>query len=210
MLPISTSDGRTRLSGLAAMLALTCVTTAIPAQAQLEPVRAVRPETPTRRQALDMLQGARGGTASLSQQMRGLDGIVYFADDGVADNQAVRATTDQEHIIAELREWAKLTANWDGEGALAPVGLSIGAASNFICVLPTGFIVPAPMLHASGRAGLEWSEAADAYGELEFLNDGRVAYYFTSATGTHKGVTAFDGLTIPASIEVLIPREGAV
>ena len=36
---------------------------------------------------------------------------------GVNDGQSERATTDNERLIGEIRRWALMSANWDGEGA---------------------------------------------------------------------------------------------
>jgi hypothetical protein len=95
-------------------------------------------------------------------------------------------------------------ANWDGEGAKAPVISTLRAASNFVCLLPTGMEMPEPMLHASGHAGLSWS-SDDFYGELEFLENGYAAYYFSRGQERHKGVFAMEVDSIPAAITALLP-----
>ncbi|WP_131667116.1 hypothetical protein [Comamonas thiooxydans] len=120
----------------------------------------------------------------------------------------LRLTTEHEHAIAELRQWAELQANWDGEEADAPRRESLEAASKFICLIMWSFKAPEPMLHANGRAGLLWDED-DFYGEIEFLDSSNLAYYFKNQQGKHKGEVIFEGNVIPDALKVLIPEENA-
>jgi hypothetical protein len=133
-------------------------------------------------------------------------GIVIVADldaaNGIVLNQP-RETTDRERAIGELRRWRDFSADWDAEGALPPVQSSLKAASNFVCALDADRLAPEPMLHPSGLAGLFW-KADSLYADLEFLRDGRVAYYIEIASDKHKGVVAFDGTTIPAVLDVAL------
>lgn len=115
-----------------------------------------------------------------------------------------RQTTEREKLIASLRSYGQLEADWDGEGAEAPNIASIRLASNFACMLSEKFESPEPMLHASGRAGLMW-EHDNFYGELEFYADGQAAYYFQIGEDRHKGKASVNGERIPPFIEVLIP-----
>ncbi len=129
------------------------------------------------------------------------------ANEVVIDDQIVfvgRETSEQEHLIAKLREWEWLGPNWDGENAAAPVTSSLQAANQFVCLLDRDAEMPEPMLHASGRAGLVWSND-DRYLELEFLLNGSVAYFCTAAVDKHKGVVAFDGRRLPPALVPLIP-----
>lgn len=121
----------------------------------------------------------------------------------------LRPTTEHEHAIAELRQWHDLQANWDGEGADAPRRESLEAASQLICLIMWGFKAPEPMLHANGRAGLLWDDD-DLYGEIEFLDENKLAYYFRDQQGKHKGEVIFEGNEIPDALKVLIPEENAV
>ncbi len=133
--------------------------------------------------------------------------FVYISDDptvGFSHQHATRTTSGQEHLISELRSWVKLTENWDGEGASAPINSSLLAASDFVCLLTRASAMPEPMLHASGRAGLVWTDEVN-YAELEFLPQGEIVYYVTGATGKHKGIVKFNGRAIPAPILPLIP-----
>lgn len=135
------------------------------------------------------------------------DGHMFFYVEDIEENrlpEIVRQTTDQEHLIATLRALESRGGNWDGEGALAPVVSSLRAASDFACLLPSGSEMPEPLLHADGSAGLSWV-LDDYYGELEFLGERRIAYYFEVGTNKHKGVVAFADRTIPAVIGALLP-----
>jgi hypothetical protein len=163
----------------------------------------------TRRQPYEMFQ-LTGGTALLASQMRQPSGISLFSVDVVAEKSVIRDTTEQEHVIARIRDWGGLSANWDGQNALAPIRQSLEAASDLVCLLMPRQSVPEPMLHATGRAGLLWATANGGYGELEFLKDGQVAYLFTDQAGKHKGIDKFDGRVIPVAISALIPVVDAI
>jgi hypothetical protein len=147
---------------------------------------------------------ASGGTAELSQRRRDPLGIYLYSEEARPSQVTTRATTEQEHLIAKLRSWSSLAPNWDGEGAFAPVPSSLRFASDFVCLLPPTAATPEPLLHASGRAGLSWDEGEN-YGELEFLENGLVAYYFTEVGSKHKGIAPFTGSKIPLPILALIP-----
>jgi hypothetical protein len=164
--------------------------------------------SPTQRQPYEMFQRV-GGTAALASHMRKPGEIHVYADEVVAQKPVFRDTTEQEHVIARIREWRSLQSNWDGEGALPPSLHSLNSASDFVCLLQPSLSVPEPMLHATGRAGLAWSASDGSYGELEFLGERKVAYFFTNATGKHKGLFTFDGHSIPAAISALIPGANA-
>lgn len=148
-----------------------------------------------------------GSTSRAEEELSG-DGelIVYVDDDAESPvaREATRSTSEQEHLIAQLRTWEGLGANWDGEGASAPQLTSVRAASKFVCLLDRSSTMPEPMLHASGRAGLLWDDGA-TYAELEFLESGLVAYYITAKANKHKGVFEFDGRVIPEALSLLIP-----
>jgi hypothetical protein len=137
-----------------------------------------------------------------------LDGHIFLlveeGQERAPDATLVRETTDQERLIATLRHLEFNGPNWDGEGARAPITSSLRSASNFVCSLPPNAEMPEPLLHASGRAGLSWSRD-DYYGELEFLDDGVVAYYFAIGRDKHKGVVSVNQRAIPTALEPLLP-----
>lgn len=117
---------------------------------------------------------------------------------------AVRETTEQEHLIATFRRYERLSENWDGEGAAAPIIASLRAAGDFVCQLGPSVEIPAAMLHSTGHAGLAWSgDRLD--GEIEFLDTGAIAYYFSDGKDKHTGVVAPDSKAIPKVLEVLLP-----
>jgi hypothetical protein len=60
------------------------------------------------------------------------------------------------------------------------------------------------MLHASGHAGLFW-HGDKLYGDLEFLPQGRIAYYIEhKGVGRHKGGVACDSEKLPAVFSALL------
>jgi hypothetical protein len=195
MNPLSTADiARTHV--LAAAVVATCLTTASLAECQVRLDRSTK-ESHTGKRSL-----ARPVRTTLESPA---DEVVYFEETSpvVALQIAERETTEREHAIAELRRWRALAANWDGEGAAMPVASSLKAASAFACALNNDHLAPQPMLHTSGLAGLYW-KTESLYADLEFLADGRVAYYVERGNDRHKGVVAFDGSNIPQPLEVFL------
>ncbi|MGH9906866.1 MAG: hypothetical protein ACRD8U_14945 [Pyrinomonadaceae bacterium] len=114
-----------------------------------------------------------------------------------------RQTTSREKLIGEIRSWGLLTANWDGEGAAAPAIRSLKEAVSFVRLVREADMLPDAMLHASGHAGLFWKDDG-LYAELEFLGDGRVAYYIENQGDKHKGVLKFDSQKLPAVFLALL------
>lgn len=120
------------------------------------------------------------------------------------DSDAVgRPTTLHETIIGELRRWNLLEANWDGEGAERPVSRSLQEAVSFVRLLSDWNLLPEPMLHADGHAGLFWKNDG-LYADVEFLGDGRIAYYIERQGDKHKGVLKFDTEKLPAVFPTLL------
>lgn len=117
-----------------------------------------------------------------------------------------RQTSAAEKVVGELRRWAGLSVDWDGEGAMAPNGSSIGAASKFIQSLPDDVGVAEPMLHANGLAGLFWHDE-NLYADLEFLGDGRIAYFVKNNDDRHKGVVRFDEQMVPQVLHTLLAAQ---
>lgn len=144
----------------------------------------------------------------IGSSSKGLDsalGDVFVFTDGscLEQSSTTRETSEQEHIIATLRNWESFKANWDHEEAKAPNLGSLRAASAFVCALDRDFAMPAPMLHDTGHAGLFW-ESDRFYADLEFLESGSIAYYIESGNDRHKGVVAFDRRKIPEALEPLL------
>lgn len=114
-----------------------------------------------------------------------------------------RPTTSREKLIGELRRWGLLKANWDGEEAGPPVASSLKEAVSFVSLLDQADALPEPMLHASGHAGLFWKDDS-LYADIEFLGDGRIAYYIERHGDKHKGVLGFDSKKMPAVFPALL------
>lgn len=114
-----------------------------------------------------------------------------------------RQTTVRERLAGELRSWGLLTEDWDGEGATMPNARSLKEAVSFIGLLDEDSVLPEPMLHASGHAGLFWKDS-NLYADIEFLGDGRIAYYIECQGDKHKGVLKFDSQKMPAVFPALL------
>lgn len=146
-----------------------------------------------------MALGARTSRKSLSTS----PSVIETGDESVPVVRHGRQTTPTEHVIGELRRWSLLTADWDGEGALAPIQSSVKAAISFACLL-SGRNDIEPMLHASsGRAGL-YLKNNSLYADIEFYGDSRVAYYIERNGGKHKGVVNFDKKAMPPVFDALL------
>jgi hypothetical protein len=78
----------------------------------------------------------------------------------------------------------------------------------FVGLLKTDDALPEPMLNATGRAGLHWKRFG-LYADIEFLGDGRLAYYIERNGDKHKGVLSFDAKHIPAVLSVLINSDSS-
>lgn len=143
------------------------------------------------------------GTANYYETIPG--GYIAYETGGEPPSQpaSLRQTSEREHIIGELRRWQSLSANWDGEGARTPNINSLSNASSFVCALDDALWMPEPMLLSSGNAGLYWRND-ELYADLEFLGDGRVAYYIENGRNRHKGVVEFDSVNIPPVFKTLI------
>ncbi|MBI3774594.1 MAG: hypothetical protein HY273_03415 [Gammaproteobacteria bacterium] len=118
-------------------------------------------------------------------------------------SESDRPTTLKEMLVGELRGWGLLNADWDGEGAAAPDARSLKEAVSFISLLGESDILPEPMLHSSGHAGLFWKDDS-LYADVEFLGDGRAAYYIERQGDKHKGVIKFDSQKMPAVFPALL------
>ncbi len=114
-----------------------------------------------------------------------------------------RETSPTEMVVGELRRWAEFSSNWDGEGASAPVLSSLDDASDFVRLLSSSVPDADPMLNADGRAGLYWNNNG-LYADIEFLGDGRIAYFVQRNEDRHKGTLHFDGESVPPVLAALL------
>jgi hypothetical protein len=119
-----------------------------------------------------------------------------YSDVAESAVQLERLTTQQEKLIGEIRSWGLLDSDWDGEGALAPSDQSIKEAVLFTRLL-NDISLPEPMLLASGHIAL-YKNDSDLYADIEFLGDGRIAYFIKRNGDKHKGVLKFDSQKLPA------------
>jgi hypothetical protein len=117
--------------------------------------------------------------------------------------ESARPTTLHESIIGEIRQWSLLNANWDGEGAAIPNAQSIKEVVSFIRLLDESFPLPEPMLLASGHVALYWNEGS-LFADIEFLGDGRIAYFIKSNEDKHKGVLTFVSEKMPPVFQALV------
>jgi hypothetical protein len=146
---------------------------------------------------------AQLGSRTSRKSQVGSPSAILIAADAVSLSCLGRQTTPAEHVIGELRRWSLLSANWDGEDALAPVEASLKEAISFARLMLERDDVE-PMLHASsGRAGL-YLKNNSLYADIEFYGDTRVAYYIERSGGKHKGVVHFDSKTMPSVFDALL------
>jgi hypothetical protein len=118
-------------------------------------------------------------------------------------DESDRPTTAREKLIGEIRSWALFKENWDGEGASAPLASSLREAVAFAGILGESDLLPEAMLFAAGHAGLFWDEEK-LYADLEFLGDGRIAYFIERQGDKHKGVLKFDSKKMPTVFPALL------
>jgi hypothetical protein len=150
----------------------------------------------------------RNATAPPVNERRSLSGTTAattFAplSDQLFGEVSERQTSQIEKTVGELRRWLALAPGWDGEGAAAPIALSVESASDFVRLLPEDIADAEPMLHANGHAGLFWNESGH-YADLEFLGDGRIAYFIQHHEDKHKGLVRFDSELVPQVLSALL------
>lgn len=138
---------------------------------------------------------AQKTSSRLSVVKVGSQVTTIVANDDEYDDTA-RQTTPHEKLIGEIRGWSLLSADWDGEGAAAPLAQSMKDAVSFVRLLGN-IALPEPMLLGSGHTALYWNEG-DLYADIEFLGEGRIAYFIKSHGDKHKGVLTFDSQKMPA------------
>lgn len=114
-----------------------------------------------------------------------------------------RPTTELEKIVGQFRRWAALETDWDGENASAPIPNSLLQAQNFTSLITESMPIPEPMMNPTGRAGLFWN-MSNLYADLEFLPDGKIAYYIEKNKDKHKGVVTFNSEEMPVVFTTLL------
>jgi hypothetical protein len=159
-------------------------------------------ENPLPIQGLQRPEPINKTATRLAIQSINFQAATSVANEDIFDSPT-RATSLQETLIGEIRSWSLLENDWDGEGSLKPVTQSINEAVSFIALLNNEIIVPEPMLLNSGHTALFWNEA-NLYADIEFLGDGRIAYFIKKNGDKHKGVLEFDSQEMPAVFQALI------
>jgi hypothetical protein len=121
----------------------------------------------------------------------------------VSTSEASRATTANELLIGEIRQYTLLGSNWDGEDSDAPGLESVGDAVNFARLMDASMETLEPMLLATGNVSL-YVNKPDYYAEVEFLGGQRLAYFIKTVEGRHKGVVDFNSKKMPAVLKTLL------
>lgn len=192
---LSTAAAAANIMALVALLSPSSPTVSqipAPLEQQIRPVQKTTTWRPSAESDVD-LKSTHVAQTTLTTEIR--DVAQYDEPD--------RLTTLPEKIAGELRSWGLLSANWDGEGAAVPDARSLKEAVSFIRLLGEGDPLPEPMLHGSGHAGLFWKDDS-LYADIEFLGDGRVAYYIERQGDKHKGVLKFDSQNMPTVFPALL------
>lgn len=161
------------------------------------PTAIAAPKTPEPQVRLPSVSTSRSLISSIKSQS-----ITTAATYSSVYEEISRPTTLQEELIGEIRGLNLLKADWDGEGAAAPSVQSIKEAVSFVRLL-NDIALPEPMLLASGHTALYWNEG-NLYADIEFLGDGRIAYFIKNNGDKHKGVLAFDSQKMPAVFQTLL------
>ena len=129
--------------------------------------------------------------------------VSSIVEHSIYSEDTARSTTDMEKVIGELREWAFLKINWDGEGANAPSKTSIKEAVKFVRLINDSVEMPDPNLLASGNVSLFWNSQS-LYAEIEFLGNNRIAYFIKKNEDKHKGIISFGSEKMPAVFTTLV------
>jgi hypothetical protein len=104
---------------------------------------------------------------------------------------------NKEQVVAHLVVgWEYDHPNWDHDGASPTNTKSLQMAIDFVCLLDDDSLMPEPMFHSSGTVGLFWS-APELYADLEFFENGTVAYYIECNGSKMKGVVEFNQYSSP-------------
>jgi len=100
-----------------------------------------------------------------------------------------------ERLIGDLAELRDLRADWDGEGAAAPLAAAIDDAISFVRIAGNlaGLLEPTP--DVDGSVLLEIGDGSE--GSLRFRGDHTIIYAIPSAA---PGAVVFDGKNVPKEI----------
>ena len=85
--------------------------------------------------------------------------------------------THQEHALREeIRSYADLPDDWDGDGAVAPCQQAVADALAFLESRPLGIPLPLPEVVPIGDVGVYWDRGG-IFVEVQFGGDGAFSYY---------------------------------
>jgi hypothetical protein len=107
--------------------------------------------------------------------------------------------TQADRIVAQLVQFERMDADWDGDGAAKPLQFSLKDARTFIRALAPESVMPRPALHADGHAIL-FLRGPDTYAELEFLGKKRIGFYARRGEQEWSDEIDFDGHTLPVGL----------
>ena len=90
---------------------------------------------------------------------------------------AITSKSEAE-LRKELRSYARLDENWDGDGAKAPSQAAVNDALTFLAGSPSDIPPPYPEEGTQGDAGIYWDfKDAQVFAEVTFEGDGTYAYF---------------------------------
>lgn len=95
-----------------------------------------------------------------------------------ADYELLRWAASVSDTELELRSYAQLGDNWDGEGAVAPSQTAIDDALAFLGQRPPDIPLPYPEEGKEGDVGVYWDNPkAKVFSEVSFEGDGTFSYF---------------------------------
>ena len=113
---------------------------------------------------------------------------------------ARRLPTHQEfELREEIRSYADLSDDWDGDGATAPCRQTVDDALAFLKSRPLGIPLPLPEVATVGDVGIYWVRGG-VFVEVQFGGDGAFSYYAERKQGrTIVEEYGSDGLPVAGS-----------
>lgn len=107
-----------------------------------------------------------------------------------------RLAKEQADLHQQLRSYADLPENWDGEGATTPSAEAIENAIQFLYDKPVQIPLPSPDIGSAGEVGVYWDENG-IFAEAVFEGDGHFHYYAEHVVDdTVHTTTGKDGLAV--------------
>ena len=111
-------------------------------------------------------------------------------------NEPVATTLDDKGLQRELRSFAELPDNWNGEGANPASYQAVSDAIEFLSRRPAKIPIPSPDIGSSGEVGVYWDECG-VFAEAVFDGDGYFHYYAEHVVdGSVRATSGKDGLVV--------------